>query len=48
VYLILIKVRVAVVVTRINNINGCFMLKSTYHGFLKMTVHIVWNIALRK
>jgi len=26
----------------------CFYLKSTYHGFLKMTVHVVWNIALRE
>jgi len=23
-------------------------LKCTYHGFLKMTVHMVWNIALRE
>jgi len=23
-------------------------LKITYHGFLKMTVHVVWNIALRE
>jgi len=23
-------------------------LKSTYHGFLKMTIHVVWNIALRE
>jgi len=23
-------------------------LKSPYHGFLKMTVHEVWNIALRE
>jgi len=23
-------------------------LKSTYHGFLKMTVHMVWDIALRE
>jgi len=23
-------------------------LKSPYHGFLKMTVHVVWNIALRE
>jgi len=22
--------------------------KSTYHGFLKMTVHMVWNKALRE
>jgi len=22
------------------------LLKSPYHGFLKMTVHMVWNIAL--
>jgi len=30
--------------------NFCFMptLKSPYHGFLKMTVHVVWNIALRE
>jgi len=24
------------------------LLKSTYHGFLKMTVHVLWNIALRE
>jgi len=24
------------------------VLKSTYHGFLKMTVHVVWTIALRE
>jgi len=24
------------------------ILKSPYHGFLKMTVHMVWNIALRE
>jgi len=31
------------------NRNFCFMptLKSPYHGFLKMTVHVVWNIALK-
>jgi len=32
------------------NRNFCFMptLKSPHHGFLKMTVHVVWNIALRE
>jgi len=26
----------------------CMILKSPYHGFLKMTVHVVWTIALRE
>jgi len=25
-----------------------FTLKSTYHRFLKMTVHVVWTVALRE